>query len=191
MNIDNSPKIHFVKNKEGKFYNARLKIFESNVIHGSYERDFKIANAYLGIERFKDCEVFTMTELEFLENLASKTTNVVLSGSYFAEQLKELGFKLPTISQVGKTMYQKCKSALETLTPFTKMHIDFISKQEDKTDEVRGCYEEFISEACKVQIFQTAEVTALLKAYQLDRKSSMGMAKKILRLNNIDVVWKE
>jgi len=183
MNTENSPKIHFIKNIDGKFYNAREEQFYSNFIHANYERNINIVKGYLILDRFSDCEIHTITEYEYQEALAGKTTNVVLCGSYFAEQLKDLMFKLPTISQVNKTMYQKCKNALDALEPFTKMHLAFISKKEDDTDEVRGHYEEFVHELSKVEIYQTAEVYSILKAYQIDRKSMLGVAKKVLNHN--------
>lgn len=181
MSKENSPKLYLIKNKEGQFYNAREKVFYSNFIHANFERDFKIANSYLSLPKFSDCEVHIITEHEFMEEMASKTTNVVLAGSYFAELLKKLLFTLPTISQVNKTMYQKCKVALATLEPFTTMHSDFISKEEDNTDDVRGHYEAYISEVSNVQIYQTAEVAAIIKAYQLDKSSMLGIATKILK----------
>lgn len=179
--MSNSPKIHFIKNAEGKFYNAREKQWYSNFIHANYERDSKITNAYLQRPNFAGCEIHTITENDFMEEMASKTTNAVLAGSYFSELIKELMFKLPTISQINKTMYQKCKVALDTLVPFTQMHLAFIEKKEDDTDEVRGHFEEFIHEMSKVQIYQTGEVIAMLKAYQIDRKSLLGVTQKVIK----------
>lgn len=183
MNKEQSPKIYFIKNIDGQYYNAREKQFYSNFIHANYEKDLKLISSYLTLPNFADCEIETMTEHDLMEEMASKTTNCVLAGSYFAELLKELMFKLPTISQVNKTMYQKCKVSLETLTPFTSLHLEFLKRKEEDTDDVRGHYQEFIHEASKVEIFQTAEVVALLKAYQIDRKSLLGVAKKVLSHN--------
>jgi len=179
--MNNSPKIYFIKNIDGKFYNAREDEWYSNFIHANYERDIKVIKSYLGLAKFSDCEMHTITENDFQEALAGKTTNVVLCGSYFAEQLKELMFKLPTISQVNKTMYLKCKNALEALEPFTKMHMSFIERKENDTDEVRGHYEEYIHEVGKIEMYQTGEVASILKAYHLDRSSMLGIASKVIK----------
>ena len=183
MNNANSPKIYFIKNIDGKFNNAREEQWYSNFIHANYERDLPKIKSYLSLDKFSDCEIHTITENDFQIALASKTTNVVLSGSYFAEQLKELMFKLPTISQVNKNMYAKCKFALDLLEPFTKMHLEFIERREDDTDEVRGHYQEYLHEMSKVEIYQTGEINSVLKAYQMDRKSMLGVTRKILSHN--------
>lgn len=180
---ENSPKIHFIK-KDGKFYNSRNQSYESNIIHANYERETNGLKMLLTLDRFKGAEIHTITEHDFFELMASKTTTVILSGSYFREQLIELSLKLPTISQVGKTMYQKCKVAIESLAPISTMYEEgFIKHKEDETDEVRGLYAEYIAEAVKVQIYQCKEVTSLIRAYFIDRNSMMGMTVKILKMN--------
>jgi hypothetical protein len=178
--MDNSPKIHFLKNSEGKFYNSRSKTYFPMFINANYERDRKVLD-YLIQERFTDHEVHTVTEHEFMEEMAAQTTNCVLAGEYFSNLLFKLSCVLPTVSQVNKTMYQKCKSAIEVLKPFTTMHHDFISQKEDQTDEVQGYYAEYIAEVSKIQIHHAHEVTLLLKAYQKDRASMLGITKKVLK----------
>lgn len=181
--MNNSPKIHFLKNSEGKFYNSRDRAYYPEIVNANYERNSKILETLIEL-KFKDHEVHTITEHQFMEEMASQTTNCVLAGEYFSNLLFKLSCVLPTISQVNKTMYQKCKSAIEVLKPFTDMHKDFISKKEDDTDDVQGYYAEFISEVSKVHIYQTSEVTALLKAYQKDRASMLGIVKKVLSHGN-------
>jgi len=178
--MDNSPKIHFLKNQEGKFYNSAQRTYFPEIINANYERDKKVLE-YLIEVKFKGHEVHTITEHEFMEEMAHQTTNCVLAGEYFSNLLFKFSCILPTVSQVNKTMYQKCKSAIEVLKPFTKMHQDFINQKEDATDDVQGYYAEFISEVSKVHIYRAAEVTALIKAYQKDRSSMLGLTKKILR----------
>jgi hypothetical protein len=131
--------------------------------------------------KFANHEIHTITEHEFMEEMASKTTNAVLAGEYFSRLLFNISCILPTVSQVNKTMYQKCKSAIDVLKPFSKMHADFIGKKEDQTDEVQGYYQEFITEMADVKIHQTHEVVMILKAYQKDRASIIGITKKILK----------
>ncbi len=183
MNNVNSPKLYLLKNIDGKFYNAREEQWYSNFIHANYERNLNVIKGYLNLAKFADCEIHTITEHDFQVALAGKTTNVVLAGSYFAEQLKELMFKLPTISQVNKNMYAKCKFALDLLEPFTKMYLDFIERKEDDTDEVRGHYQEYLHLMAKTEIYQTGEINAILKAYQINRESILGVTRKILSHN--------
>jgi hypothetical protein len=178
--MDNSPKIYFLKNNEGKFYNSRSKTYFTFVINANYERDKRILEALIE-HRFKDHEVHTITEHDFMQEMASQTTNCVLAGEYFSGLLFKLSCVLPTVSQVNKTMYQKCKSAIEALKPFTNMHKDFIKTQEDQTDEVQGYYAEYIAEVSKVPIHYAHEVTMVLKAYQKNRESVLGITKKILK----------
>lgn len=175
-----SPKIHFLKNADGKFYNSRDKEYFPLVINANFERNKKVLENLIEL-KFKDHEIHTITEHEFMEEMASQTTNCVLAGEYFANLLFKLSCILPTVSQVNKTMYQKCKLAIETLKPFTTMHKEFLEKKEDDTDDVQGYYAEFIAEVSKVQIFQTAEVVAVLRAYQKDRTSLLGITKKVLK----------
>lgn len=178
--MENSPKIHFLKNSEGRFYNSRSKTYFPHVIHANYERDKKTMEMLVDV-KFKDHEIHTITEHQFMEEMAAQTTNCVLAGEYFSRLLFNLSCILPTVSQVNKTMYQKCKSAIEVLKPFTTMHQNFLKTQEDQTDEVQGYYTEFIAELSKIGIHQTHEVTAILRAYQKDRASMIGITKKVLK----------
>lgn len=178
--MNNSPKLYFLKNKEGKFYNSRQKAYFNSVINANYERDRKGLEMIIQL-KFKDHEIHTITEEDFMREMASQTTNAVLAGEYFANLLFQISFNLPTVSQVNKMMYQKCKSAIEVLKPFSKLHANFIEKKEDTTDEVQGHYAEFINEISKVEMYETHEVVAILKAYKKDRASILGITKKILK----------
>ena len=179
--MENSPKIYFLKNSEGKYYNSRDKLFYTSITNANYDRDLPKMKLALGLPKLQDCEIVEINEYQFMEEMATETANVALVGEYFSSLLFKLAYRLPTVSQVNKTMYQKCKSAVEVLKPFTVMHQEFLKTQEDQTDEVQGYYTEFIAEACKVGIHQTHEVTAILRAYQKDRASMLGITKKVLK----------
>ena len=178
--MKNSPKIYFLKNKEGKFYNTIQKTYYASILNANYDRSPKEIEGLIEL-KFHDHELHTTTEEDFMQEMALMTTNAVVAGEYFSRLLFGLACILPTVSQVNKTMYQKCKSAIEVLKPFSKMHADFISQKEDTTDEVSGYYTEFITEVSKIQIHQTHEITAILQAYQKDRSSILGIAKKVLK----------
>lgn len=177
----NSPKIYFLKNAEGKFYNSRDRAFYSNIANANFERDLNTMKFIVKLDEFVNCEIHEMTEFDFQQHLASETTRVVLAGQYFAQILEQLNMKLPTISQVGKNMHKKIKIALDELTPMTSLHRDFINSKESQTDEVQGHYQEYIETLAKVQIHESAEVTAILNAYFKDRTSILGITKKILK----------
>jgi len=54
----NSPKIYFIKNKEGKYYNSRDKIYYTNIIHANYERKREVLDELIKIDRFIGSEVY-------------------------------------------------------------------------------------------------------------------------------------
>lgn len=176
----NSPKIYFIQ-KDGKFYNSRDKYWYTSFVNANYERSRKILDELIKMPKFEGCEVYETTEENFMNELATVTTDLVIAGEYFNRLLEKHACIIPTISQVNKVMYQKCKLAIETLKPFTKMHTEFIKAQEDLTDDVSGYFGEFIQALGAIRIYQTKEITAIIEAYQKDRDSIIGIAKKVLR----------
>jgi len=177
----NSPKIYFLQNSEGKFYNSKEKTFYSSVLNANYERDYPKMKLILNLPQFQGCIIYEITEDDFRILLECETTRVILAGQYFVQLLQQLDMKLPTISQLGKNMHKKCKAVIDELTPLTRWHQTFIKNEEERTDEVQGNYQEYIENMAKIEIFQCAEVTAILKAYHKDRSSILGIANKILK----------
>lgn len=177
--MTNSPKIYFIA-KDDKYYNSRDNYWYSSFTNANYERSRKILDELIKLPKFEGCEVYETTEEAFMNELASATTNLVIAGEYFNNLLEKHAMKIPTISQVNKTMYQKCKLVIETLKPFTKMHSDFLKAQEDLTDDVSAYYGEFIQTLAKTEIYQVKEITAIIEAYHKDRNSIIGIAKKVL-----------
>ena len=181
--MENSPKIYFIKNAEGKFYNSVEKHFYPAIINANYEK--KEANVKqilaLGLERFQGCEVHTTTESEFMDEFMHQTTKLVLIGEYFHRALLHLSTRIPTISQVNKNLYQRCKATVKELIPFTVHHKNYLDNNETGTDEMQGQAEAYFEQLAKVEIFEMAEVTAIIKAYKINKKSILGTAKKVLR----------
>jgi hypothetical protein len=175
-----SPKIFFIQNQEGKFYNSRDKFWYSSITHANYERSRVILNELVKMDRFIGSEVYETTEEVLMNELATMTTDLVIAGEYFSKLIEKYACRVPTISQVNKVMYNKCKQAIEALKPFSKMHKAFLEQKEDLTDDVSGYYGEYIQNVASVQIYQTKEISALIEAYHLDRSSMIGIAKKIL-----------
>jgi hypothetical protein len=178
--MDTSPKLYFLKNSEGKFFNSKYKNF-STILNANYERDKVRMQSILNLPQFQGCEIHEMTEENFRILMGCETTRVILAGQYFVQLLEQFDMKLPTISQIGKNMHKKCKSVIDELTPMTIWHKSFIKSQEDQTDEVQGFYQEFIETMATIELFQCAEVTAIMKAYHKDKASMLGITKKILK----------
>jgi hypothetical protein len=178
--MSNSPKIYFIE-KEGRFYNSRDGVWYSTFVLANYERNKKDLESILNFDKFKGCNIYETTEDNFINEMATATTDLVIAGAYFCQLLEQYACKLPTISQVNKTMYQKCKNAIEVLQPFSSMHKDFLKAKEDLTDDVTGHYAEYVSNISKTKIYQMGEVNSVLNAYRGDRSSIIGIAKKVLR----------
>ncbi len=183
--IMNQPpaKIYFLRNSEGKFYNSRDSYWYSEMINANYDRDYKGLQQLLLTPKFQDCGVYETTDHKLWEQMATMTTDLVLTGSYFSSLLSKIACKMPTISQVNKTMYQKCTQAIEALKPMTNWNDDFLEAKEDTTDEVSGHLHEYFSELSKIEIHQMAEVVEVLKMYQVDRASIMGICSKVRKHN--------
>jgi hypothetical protein len=178
--MSNSPKIYFIE-KDGSFYNSRDGVWYSTFVLANYERSKKVLESILDFDKFKGCSIYETTEEHFMNEMATATTDLVISGAYFCQLLEQYAYRLPTISQVNKTMYQKCKSAIDVLKPFSSMHKEFLKAKEDLTDDVTGHYAEYISNISKTKIYQMGEVNSVLNAYQSNRDSIVGIAKKVLR----------
>ncbi len=177
---ENSPKLYFIT-KDNLFYNIREKHWHSQIVNATFDKNAKIMNELIELPKYDGCSLHIMTEHEFMQEMASQTTSLVIAGEYFHRLLFNLASRIPTISQVNKTMSMKCKNAIDALFPFSNMHKDFIEEEEDKTDEVQAYYAEYIHEVAKVQIYEMAEVVAVIKAYHKDKKSILGVVKKVLR----------
>ncbi len=175
-----SPKIYFIQNSDGKFYNSRDKYYYSSLTNANYERSRSILDELIKIKKFDGCNVYETTEEQFMEELATATTDLVIAGAYFNQLLENFACKVPTISQVNKTMYQKCKVAIDVIKPFSEMHKSFLKAQEETTDDVSGHFSEYIKTIGNIKIYQTGEIISILNAYQKDRSSIIGIAKKIL-----------
>jgi hypothetical protein len=176
-----SPKIYFLQRiADSKFYNSRQKTYFTSPVNANYERDRK-GIEFLINTSFKEHQVYETTEDEFWELMAMTTSDLVIAGSYFAERLNNLACIIPTISQVNKTTYQKCKNAIEALKPFTKWKENFLASKEETTDDVSGLFSEMLFEFGKVEVYEAQRITAVLQAYKKDRESIMGITKKILR----------
>ena len=174
-----SHKIYFIE-KNGKFFNSRDNHWYSSFTNANYERSRKILDELIKLPKFEGSSVYETSEEYFMNELATATTDLVIAGEYFSRLLENFACKVPTISQVNKTMYQKCKIAIDVLKPFSQMHKDFLKAQEDTTDDVSGYYAEYIQAVGSSKIYETGELVSIIKAYHKDRKSIVGIARKVL-----------
>jgi hypothetical protein len=181
---NNSPKLYFIT-KDGKFYNSRDKFYYPSMTNANYERKRDVLDELIKFDKFIGCEVYVTTEEDLMNEFATMTTDLVIAGEYFSGLLEKYSFKIPTISQVNKVMYQKCKQAIECLKPFSKMHKAFLEQKEDLTDDVSGYYGEYVQALSSVKIYQTKEISAIIEAYHMDRDSMIGIASKILKYKKV------
>ncbi len=182
--MTNSPKLYFLKNKENKFLNGKDRVFYSNIINATYEKkEQTVIDIIKYIPAFSNCEVHEMTENDFMEAMANETTKCVVVGAYLSNILTQIDSKLPTVSQVNKTLHNKLKIAIDSLTPFTSMHKDFIKQKEDQTDEVSGHIAEYLNLVSEPEIYLSGELAGILTAYKKDRKAIVGIAQKTLNRN--------
>jgi hypothetical protein len=176
-----SPKIYFIQNQEGKFYNGRFKTWETYFSQASYEKNKATIMEYLKSPRHKDNTCFETTEAEVMEQLAKNTTDLIIAGNYFKDRLVDLSCRIPTISQVNKNLFKSCKNTGELLKPFSKFYKQFLEQKEEDTDDVSGHFAEYIQKVSSVEIYQMGEINSIIEAYFIDRKSVVGIAKKILK----------
>lgn len=180
MSNNNSPKAYLIT-KDGKFYNSKDEYFYSNIVNANYERNKKKLEAFMILNPvfFQGCEILEMREDDLFEAFCNETTKTVLAGSYFADHLKNLDCKLPTISQVSKNMHKKMVIAIEELKPISSQFIEFLKKEEERTDEVMGVYGEFIQNVSTIEIFEMKEFNTVFKAFKKNKKSILGIAEKL------------
>ncbi|MBP6424161.1 MAG: hypothetical protein KA278_00505 [Flavobacterium sp.] len=179
--MSNSPKLYFLKNKDNKFLNGKDKTFYSNIVNSTYEKKKQtVLDIIKYLPAYSDCEVHEMTENNFMEAMANETTKCVVVGAYLSNILTEIDSKLPTVSQVNKTLHIKLKTAIDSLVPFTSMYNDFIKQKEDQTDEVSGHIAEYLHLVSQPEIYLSGELAGILKAYKKDRKAIIGIAQKTL-----------
>lgn len=168
---DNSPKIHFIQNPEGKYWNSVDKLYSSELALGTYvsEKD-KSKYTNLLLTKFTDHKLYTTTELMFMQELSTLTVDAVFAGELLSNLLNRLNCKIPTISQVNKTMRNKIVNTIEALKPFRDFHTAFLIQNEDDTDEVSGRYAEMVNQLSKLHHNEYDELTVAIKAIITNRK---------------------
>jgi len=175
-----SPKLNIIRNSQGKYYNLIDKVFVEQIVNSNWTRTAKEAHDLIDLFKLTDCEVIQLTEEEFTNEMATYTVKAVIVAQSLQEHLKQVNYHLPTISGVNKSLGVFLKNTIEKLSFITPYYKEFLKVKEDETDDVKANYDEFIYELSKLELYQTSELTAILKAYQKDSKSILGIAKKII-----------
>lgn len=177
--MDNSPKLYMLKNAEGKYYNSRLNSWEKRLFLATFTTTKAKAQEVIDFYKLH-AEVIIVTELEFTQDLASETTKTVIKLDSILTDLNKIHFHLPTISGLNKNISNFISKTSKYLKGINPHFEAFARAKEDQTFEVAAVYEEFIDELSNVELYHCGELTAILKAYHKDKKSILGIAKKIL-----------
>jgi hypothetical protein len=183
----NSPKLHFLRHKDGRFLNVKDNELRNSFTNASYDKKESVLKTLLQLDKYKDYELFTVTENDYMKEMAQDTTNLIIAGEYFRALLEKVDYNLPTISQVNKNLHTQTKRTIELMKPFAKWHDQLIEEKEDLTDDFMEIYTGFIEEVATVKIHECSEGAMVLHALKLDRDSMIGIAKKVMRNNGVEV----
>lgn len=183
---ENSPKLFFVKDKQGKFVTVENGSIQttSKMCYARFVRTKKeaeIKKQQLEIQLNQELEIFIGTEFDFMEELAMITTQTIITGQYFIQLMENINWNLPTISQINKNLKNALNRAVESMKAVNTGFKTFEESKEDATFEVSGHYQETIMLLSEIELYNFGEVNAILKAYKKDKTSILGIAKKILR----------
>lgn len=180
-----NPKLYFLKNSEGKFLtieNGDIH-FVSKMSYARFTKNKKeIEEKRVPYEVILACslEVHESTEEDFMNDLASITTQAIIVGHYYKQLLETINFNLPTISQINKNLRNTLKNSTSALENVTAGFKEFEKSKEDATFEVYGYFMEMIGELSETNLYEMNDVSVMLKAFKKDRKSMLGIAKKVL-----------
>ena len=177
--MSTSPKIYYLKRGD-RFYNSKEDYFYESITNANYEKTPQAVQAIINTyPEFSDCEIYSITEDDLFFTMCEQTAHAAIAGAYFAQQLVFLDCRLPTISQVNKILHKKLTTAIDALWPFTAYHKDFLKKAEDNTDDAMGNLSEVIFRLSKYTISDMKDLILLLDGYDNDKKSMLGIAKKV------------
>lgn len=175
------PKLYQIQNKEGKYYNAHDNFFTEQMCIGSYATSRRESQNVINHFKLEDCEVTECTELEFTQAMAGLTTRVIIQLESTRKLLEDIRYILPTISQLNKNTGKHIKNCAENLKLINPFFNSFLKSYEDQTDDVIADYNEFTLELSKIELYNCRSLTHLIKARNVDEKSMIGIANKVLK----------
>ena len=187
-----SAKLYLIQNEDGKYYNAAKNYYSELYIGATYATSEQKARDIINYYGLKNHTIDTVTEEDYMTSIASKTVKVIIQMDSIRRELDELRYNIPTISGLNKNLCNFLKNTSNQLLRISKpMFDEFVQKKEETTDDVQGNYEEFINKLAKIQIYDCGELTMVLKASQKDRKSIIGIAKKVLKNEYSNKIYPE
>lgn len=178
----NSPKLYMIQNElSGKWFNARDRYFTNTLYLGTFATNELEATKILRYNKLQDgCKIIQITEDEFMQSLASKTTELVIICDSLQKKMEEIRYNLPTVSQVNKNLGNYLKNTSNKLKSISGSYFkEFVENKEDATFDVLGAYEDFILHLSMTDMYQIGEITEILKAYQKSPQSLIGIANKV------------
>jgi len=179
--MNNSPKIYIIQRNDGKYYNHKEKWFTSKLCLSSYSPKRIDASGLIKLASLIDCEVKEITEEDWTRDMASITTATVIKLDSIRKSLDDIRYMLPTISGLNRNLKNFLTKSSEQLKMVTPIFKEFVEKEEDKTDDVKMVYDEFISELASLEFWDYKNMTTMIKSYKKDPKSINGICNKILK----------
>lgn len=183
--MSTSPKIYLLKNAEGKFVSVEQTNvhFVTKMCYARYTKNQKeIEHKRIPYEVVLGCklEIHISTEEEFMDELASITTQAIIVGHYYKQLLENIDYNLPTISQINKNLRNSLRNSIQFLELTTAGFKEFEKSKEDTTYEVYGYFQEMIMQLSGVSLYQVNDLSVIIQALKKDKKSMLGIAKKVL-----------
>lgn len=86
-----------------------------------------------------------------------------------------------------KDLKHKLNQLLPILIREEKSFDDFFNSVEEQTVQVYEIYEQYIEAVASVPIWDASEMTAVIQAFKADKKSVLGIAKKVLKNSGQEV----
>lgn len=183
--MSTSPKIYLLKNAEGKFVSVEAGgvILVTKLSYARYTKNQKdIESKKRDYEIYLGCnlEIHISTEDEFMDELASITTQAIIVGHYYKQLLENIDYNLPTISQINKNLRNSLRNSIQNLELTTAGFKEFEKRKEDTTYEVYGYFQEMIMQLASISLYEVNDLSTLIKGMKKDKKSMLGIAKKVL-----------
>ena len=102
-----------------------------------------------------------------------KLTHAIISANHTEFWLRQINSK-----QAEKNLL---KRTIKALHPYVLMSDDINEKADKPFEDVYNEHIEMLEEISKVKLYESSEITAIIRAYKKDPKSILGLTKKILR----------
>lgn len=180
----NKPKLYIIVKEVDSvtsFYNGQDDHFYQDLANATWAKTRKDAQEIIDKRFLSNCKVDSITEDEYIFAKANAMTKITIICDSLSHLLKTTLPNLPNKSQASKNAYRHLKKASESIRGFIPDFEHFAKTREDDVYDVKGYYEEFIHELSLIEFHDLTSLIGLLRAYKKDKKSMIGIAKKILK----------